>query len=116
MSRTYFFFFGEDSSFKHTVYVAKDDFCVVLAFSIRCETIHQEAAIYNVYQRYDITKEYLNRPILPPPFIIFTHIYRMVRCFLHYLKSDRFSWYSEVIGRFILTLLNYIIGTLTLKR
>ncbi|XP_072021225.1 transient receptor potential cation channel subfamily M member 5-like [Amphiura filiformis] len=61
----------------------------IAMFSIACENIHREAEIHWASQRFHITEEYYNRPRLPPPFIIITHISRLISWISSLCRKDK---------------------------
>ena len=69
------------------------------------DKVQDETDLHSKFQFYNLTKEYFNRPILPPPLIIITHIYRCIRVMLHFATRKRseihaiFKWESLTMGK-----------------
>ena len=65
-------------------------------FSNTYNNIHLETDRHSKFQFYNMTKEYFNRPLLPPPFIFITHVHRFIRVVLHFHSDIR--WESLQMG------------------
>ncbi|XP_072021686.1 transient receptor potential cation channel subfamily M member-like 2 [Amphiura filiformis] len=62
----------------------------IAIFSIACENIQNGADFHWAFQFFNITEEYYNRPRLPPPFIIISHMRRLM-CALYSFKTGKTS-------------------------
>ena len=62
--------------------------------------VEEENDVYWKYLRYQLAKEYFNRPELAPPFIIFIHVYRMIRYVLD--RKHILGWGFSSMGRWFM--------------
>ncbi|XP_054888328.1 transient receptor potential cation channel subfamily M member 2-like isoform X2 [Poeciliopsis prolifica] len=52
---------------------------LIAIFNYTFEEIHDNTDSIWKFQRYELIKEYYSRPAAPPPFIIFSHLYLLIR-------------------------------------
>ncbi|XP_022096930.1 transient receptor potential cation channel subfamily M member 2-like isoform X2 [Acanthaster planci] len=64
---------------------------LIAMFNYTFTTVQDNTDTYWKFQRFELVKEYHRRPVLAPPFIVFAHVYLLVRAFLHHTCT----FYSE---------------------
>ncbi|XP_072024680.1 transient receptor potential cation channel subfamily M member 2-like [Amphiura filiformis] len=64
---------------------------LIAMFSNTYQRVQGETDLHAKFQRYSLTKEFFNRPLLPPPLIIFAHLYRLIRYILHKARILRWT-------------------------
>lgn len=54
-----------------------------------------------MFQRFTVVMEYEQKPVLPPPFILFSHIYILVKYVLRKLRGQRSETYDNGLKLFL---------------
>ena len=54
-----------------------------------------------MFQRFTVVMEYEQKPVLPPPFIIISHVYMLVKYVLRKLRGQRSETYDNGLKLFL---------------
>lgn len=51
------------------------------------------------FQRYDLIREYLERPALAPPLILISHLYLLIKAYRKNFKKNRYSMEKNSLSK-----------------
>lgn len=50
-----------------------------------------------MFQRFTVVMEYEQKPVLPPPFIIFCHVYLLIRYIWRYVRIQKLKYFRVLV-------------------